>query len=182
MEWEKKSKNVFYVKNIFKLDYYNLILDEFNSINNSWIFEKREKNSSPLFGELFCNVGPDIGENLRFMDASIIAKYHCKKILERELQLIRINTNIQFFGQESNFHPDDFQIEYWSFVVFMDYEWDLSWGGELTVETSPGEYLGLPFLPNCGVLFNAMMEHKGSAPNRFCNKERKTLAFLFEEL
>ena len=107
------------------------------------------------------------------------------------MRLIRINTNIQFHGQDSAFHTDDDYFvdnpdaRCWTCVVFSEYDWDATWGGQIEIQTEENseDYIALPFSPNCAVLFDGSLEHRGLVyPNRFAQCERKTLAFLFEEV
>lgn len=184
MKFKVKEKNIYLLEDVYEINYYYALLEEFDFFHNAWIFNKRENKNSPRFGLLADTYGPGMGINHKLIDAGVIAKFHAKKILKRNLNFIRVNTNIQFFGQESDFHIDSEHdhAKIWSMVMFMAESWDVSWGGELIIQCYDKNYLGIPFIPNCGVLFNGTMPHKGSAPNRFCNFERKSLAFLFEEL
>jgi len=183
MKFEVKEKNIYLLEEVYKLDYYNTLLDEFSFFYNNWFFSKTEDLNSPFFGLLGDTHDDEIGVNHKLLDAAVIAKFHAKKILKRNLNLIRLNTNIQFFGQESDFHEDsNLDHRVWSMIIFMADTWNVTWGGEFIVQYAPKNYFGVPFIPNHGVLFDGKMSHKGSAPNRFCKSERKTLAFLFEEV
>ena len=69
-------------------------------------------------------------------------------------------------------------------LFFSEYDWDATWGGQIEIQTEENseDYIALPFSPNCAVLFDGSLEHRGLDPNRFAQCERKTLAFLFEEV
>ena len=139
------------------------------------------------------NFNNDIGWNYKFMDASIYAKHAARKILKTDLKLVRIQTNIQFYGMESDWHTDygdnDGPGAAWSFVIYINDDWDMTYDGQFVIATGnpfepdhTKEYFNVSCIPNTGVLFNARLDHRGGAPNRFCNTERMSLAFMFEEV
>lgn len=184
MIFSQKAPNVFYVQDVLSCkDFFNLS-DEFNPANNNWAFKKSESHGeSPLFGHLVDSRGGlSLGANHQLIKFGTTVKILCKKILRKNLKLVRINTNIQFFGQESNFHVDSSpEMSWWTFVLFANPSWSTEWGGQLVIQTAASQYIGLPYIPNCGVLFDGSIPHKGESPNRFCLSERKSVAFSFAE-
>ena len=194
IEVSQKCPEVWYIKNIFDVDMYEGILEEFLPCHSQWVFDKHENPNDPIFGMLLdCHDHTEswpYSTNFQFIKASTIAKLHIQKILKRDLELIRINTNIQFHGQDSAFHTDDdYYVDNpdsrcWTLVVFSEYDWDATWGGHVEIQTERDsvDYIALPFMPNCAVLFDGSLYHRGLAPNRFAQCERKTLAFLFKEV
>tara|TARA_Y100000004_G_scaffold167773_1_gene200589 strand:+ start:254 stop:856 length:603 start_codon:yes stop_codon:yes gene_type:complete len=200
MEWKQLSDEIFVVKEIFTDDYMDTIIDEFQWPYNHITFTKKENPNDPRFGELVDTSGlmdhifnNDIGWNYKFMDASIYAKHAARKILKTDLKLVRIQSNIQFFGQESDWHTDysdnDGPGAAWSFVIYINDDWDMTYDGQFVIATGhpedpshTKEYFNVSCIPNTGVLFNARLDHRGGAPNRFCNKHRMSLAFMFEEV
>ena len=185
MKWYEKSKNIFFIEDVLSNKDYDELYDEFNPQYNHWVFNKSENHgNSPLFGNLVDSRDEfSIGVNFQMINIGTKINFLAKKILKRNLEMVRINTNIQFFGQESDFHVDCGEDQnWWTFLVFLSDGWDTTWGGEFIVQTNDRDYIGLPFIPNCGVLFDSKLSHKGSAPNRFCIRERKSVAFAFEEL
>lgn len=167
-----------------------LVLDEFN--HNNWKFNKVEptedKLSYPVRGELETrNCTSDginiIGYNSQLIKIATDIKYKLQRLLiDKPLKLIRINTNIQYFGMESSFHVDSVKRKSWSFVYFVGPQWDTTWGGELCVHTDTKDYQYIPYIPNTAVLFPAHLEHIGYSPNRLSNKPRLSIAFVYHEL
>lgn len=195
MNWKQLSDcgEVYQVTNVFSDKYHEILYDEFQYVYRNVTFTKRENPGQPRFGEHVDNSGlhgymfnNDLGWNFKFLDASIYAKHIARKILKKDLHLCRINTNFQFFGMESDWHTDygdnDSLKPAWSFVTYINDDWDYTWDGQFVVATKGGEYINVNPTPNTGCLFNARLEHRGGAPNRFSMDCRTSLAFLFEEV
>ena len=188
MQYKQLSEEVFGVNDIYPSDYFESICEEFDPRYNHICWDKYEEDGQPCFGNLHDTSRPrfnnNLGWNYKFIDASIRARLYVQKILKRNLKLMRINTNLQFFGQESDWHTDydDPENNAWSFVIYVNEEWNLTWDGQFVVQASSGEYINVSPIPNSGVLFNAKLEHRGGAPNRFAMGYRRSVAFLFEEV
>jgi hypothetical protein len=191
MNYSQLSDEVFWVKQIYSEDYFQTISEEFDLRYNHVAFTKREILGQPCFGTLQDTAtyfsgsasNNNLGWNYKFIDASIRARLYVQKILKRNVKLSRVNTNLQFFGQESDWHTDYVEDgNAWSFVIYVNQSWDLTWDGQFVVETNDGEYINVSPIPNTGVLFNAKLEHRGGAPNRFAMDSRWSIAFLFEEV
>ena len=177
---------IYNIHDIFTVDEFDSIGDEFKY--NYWHFNKRENTESsnyPLRGFLQTKNshydGIDIiGYNNVFTNLAINVKYQIQQLVfDKPLTLRRINTNIQFFGQESSFHTDN-DDNHWSFVCFVSPSWNTSWGGEFVVNVEDGEYVHSPYIPNRGVLFPSHLPHMGYSPNRLCNIPRLSIAFVYE--
>ena len=178
---------IYNIHDIFTGDEFDSISDEFKY--NNWNFNKRENTESsnyPLRGCLQTKNshydGIDIiGYNNILTNCAINIKYKIQQLLfDKPLTLRRINTNIQFFGQESSFHTDNELENHWSFVCFVSPSWNTSWGGEFVVNVEDGEYVHSPYIPNRGVLFPSHLPHMGYSPNRLCNIPRLSIAFVYE--
>ncbi len=183
MRHTQKADKVFFVEDVLSLKDFEAVADEFNPLHNHWSFTKSEqKGQAPAFGHLAeSRGGLSLGECQKFIEIGVKLTLATQKILGRRARLVRINTNIQFPGQESNFHVDSSpEMRWWTFVLFANMGWDAEWGGEIIINTKGRDYLGLPFLPNCGVLFDGSLPHKGSAPNCLCMTHRQSVAFSFE--
>ena len=198
LKWKQLSDcgEVFQVSDIFSEKYYTELLDEFRPDYNHIQYDKREYDGEPSFGEFVdtsiahkgtkYQFNDGLGWNYKLIDSAFYAKYAAQKILKRDLHLMRINTNFQFFGMEAGWH-NDYRDEYgpgpaWSFVIYINDYWDYTYGGQFVVATKYKEYLNVNPVPNTGCLFNARLVHRGGAPNRFCVDRRMSLAFLFEEV
>lgn len=192
MQYSQLSEEVFWVKDIYPDDYFQSIGEEFNPRYNHICFDKREVIGQPCFGTINDTAvfgsgrayNNNLGWNYKLIDASIRARIYAQKILRKNLKLSRVNTNLQFFGQESDWHTDAGSSDptAWSFVVYVNQEWNLTWDGQFVLQTYDGEYINVSPIPNTGVLFNSKLEHRGGAPNRFCMDPRLSLAFIFEEV
>lgn len=167
-------------------------VEELNGTYNCWKFNKKvsEKQTSgerklfelPWFGGLHKPYTfQGIGDNLALIRLSTKLKIIAEQTLNKKLNLVRINTNIQFFGQEGSFHKDAVDEGYWTFLVFLNINWLAEHGGEfLLLREDNSCYSSLP-IPNRGILFKANLPHKGSAPNRFCGEPRITVACSYIE-
>lgn len=165
---------------------------EFNDLNNNWRFnkvvsetqipDKRETIELPWFGNISKPYNPQgIGDNLNLLDLSSKLKIIAEQTLKTKLDLVRINTNIQFFGQESMLHQDATSDNFWTFLVFFNISWLAEHGGEfLLIRPDNTTFLSLP-LPNRGILFKASLFHKGCAPNKFCGTPRFSVACTYKE-
>ena len=175
MNSKQITEDLYCIDSFFSDSNFHTALQEFTPCYNSWVFNKSEgySDNTPVIGYLDKISSNGIGENLPLINLGITAKYSCQKILRKNFSLERVNTNIQFFGQESSFHvdgPDNF----WSLVIFMSPFWSPEWGGEFVINDQT-----VPYASNRAVLFKADIMHKGNAPNRYCVHPRLSLAFLF---
>jgi hypothetical protein len=125
--------------------------------------------------------GDSIGDNLQLIRIAVHAKLLAKKLIRKDLRLIRINTNIQKFGEEATFHNDG-PIGSWTFLVYIMQFWNMEWGGDFIIQMSNRDYRSVPCFPNRAILFKGHLEHGGSAPNRLCNFIRQSIAFTFLEI
>ncbi len=121
-----------------------------------------------------------VGDNLQLIRIAVHAKLLAKRLIGKDLRLVRINTNIQKFGEEATFH-DDGPVGSWTFLVYIMPLWNMEWGGDFIIQTPDLDYRSIPCLPNRAILFKSHLEHRGSAPNRLCNSVRQSLAFTYLE-
>lgn len=198
MKYEQLDNDVYLIEQVFDKSTWQSLRDEFHPQFNNWIFSKKEftmlpeseqsgtTSKYPTWGCVYKPTSTTLdeglqhirlGDNLNFLHAGSTLKLHAEKMLQRRLDLFRINTNIQFFGQESTFHKDGHDTD-WSFLVFMNNMWDSLWGGAFDIHRRHS----IPYIPNNGILFRASLLHKGSAPNRLCPIERTSIAFTYEEV
>jgi hypothetical protein len=188
LQMETESKQYISFESVLPVKTYWQLIDEFDGMHNSFIFSKNEHYQNPteakfypLWGAIQKPGGKDsVGDNLALISVAEILKYKAQKELKRRLKLTRVNTNLQLFGQEATFHVDG-DSDSWTFLVFVCKGWSTEWGGEFVVQTGPSDYSYVPFMPNKGVLFNANLPHKGSAPNRLCPVPRTSFAATFVE-
>ena len=172
------------LKDILSLKEFYQIQDEFQY--TQWDFNKKENTESdayPRRGELRKpKYGNTLGDNITFLNIGSRLKLHVEKILRKKIELRRINTNIQFFGQHSSFHKDSTTKSAWTLIIFCNKIWDTNWGGEFVIQNNEGDYSYVPYIPNTGVLIPAWLEHQGLPPSRLCNSPRISLAFTYREI
>lgn len=179
-----KINNIFRLHNVLPVDDFFTLNDEFNSHYNTWRFTKCD--GGPDHPHMGCIAKPiaehdTIGDNLTLIKYGSILKYQCQEILQRKLKLSRVNTNIQFFGQESSFHTDGLNTS-WTLNLFVNTHWQTEWGGQFIIINGPCEYHYETYIPNNAVLFPAHLDHMGHAPNVLCKVPRMTVAYTYKEL
>jgi hypothetical protein len=184
MESRLLTDRIYTLKKVLSNKEFVQVVDEFTY--NRWVFNKKELNegiSQPFRGTLEKNNYDPIalGDNHVLINIGSRLKYQIAKLLYKEVELIRVNTNIQFFGHDSPFHKDA-DIGSWSLVVFCNSYWDSSWGGEFVVRNLEDEYSYVAFIPNNGVLIPGWLDHTGMGPNRLSNQPRLSLAFTYQEV
>jgi len=182
-----KVDNFYRLQDVLSVDQFLTLYDEFNSQYNTWKFTKNDGGlDHPPMG---CIKKPSsirssvstIGDNLTLIKFGSILKYQCEKILRCPLKLKRVNTNIQFFGQEASFHTDGGEST-WTLNIFACPYWKTEWGGEFILTTKPNQYYYETYIPNNGILFPAHLDHMGYAPNVLCKVPRLTVAYTYKEL
>ena len=183
-------EDYYVIDNAFPLDLFRMAFDEFHPMHNFRYEEKLEASSIPLELHLFYptwsglekpSMSEGLGDSLPLIKAAVHAKFLTKKTLRCDVELVRVNTNIQRFGQEATFHCDGDPGE-WTFLVYVMPTWDLEWGGDFIIHLGERDYRGIACLPNRAILFKAPLQHRGSAPNRLCNSIRYSVAFTFREV
>jgi len=195
MKVTKRDEGIYTIDDVLAPRYYENLLEEFIPAHNNWVFRKKEWNAGskddkyPMWGNLMkaTNVmNKDeytydmLGDNHVLLNVGSVGTLIVGSILKKPVELMRVNTNIQFMGQESTFHQDGFP-DNWTLCIFVSERWDGEWGGEFLCENSFGDYSGFAYKPNCAILFRASLMHKGNAPNRFAPLERKSIAYTYRE-
>lgn len=173
------------LKEILPVDDFLLLNGEFNSAYNNWSFKKNDGGyGHPPRG---CLRKPPakidtLGDNPLLIKYGSHLKYKCEKILRSRLLFYRVNTNIQFFGQESSFHTDGEEHERsWTLNIFACTDWETPWGGQFVIQDELGDYTYHSYIPNEAVLFKGHLPHMGHAPNVLCKIPRLTVAYTYRE-
>jgi len=175
------TPSVYSIGGLVSYDEMTAVSDEFYGYSNSMGVKRDEYNKS--IPPQFClnkTTRDGIGDNLSLLSLAPKFKITLKKILQPafDVRLTRINTNIQFPGQESTFHTDGSDW-CWTVVLFSELTWNTNWGGEFVCLTHEGEYAYVPYVPGNVVLFDATQEHKGSCPNFSARGFRSSVAWTF---
>ena len=183
------NDSIHILKQAVGADVMNSLIDEFDKGYNGIGFQKQEKIGNDIRSRPFwSNIKKpstedqftDYGDILSFIKWAEVYKYSVKKILRKNVELIRINTNIQYYCQETTFHQDG-GPDRWTLLLFLATHWDTNWGGEFICQYKD-TYHGIPFIPGNAVLFNANLWHRGSAPNIMARDLRRSIAFTYSEV
>jgi len=179
------ADNIFQIRNVLPNDNFLEIAEELNMIGNGnqWRFTKSDSEEANNRGFLFKPLGEfdNIGDNLLLIKYGTYLQYVCQKYVKKRLYLHRVNTNLQFFGQESDFH-DDAPKGSWTLNLFAQPYWNTVWGGQFVIQTEDGDYFYYPYIPNNALIFPGHLDHMGHAPNVLCKLPRITVAFTYMEL
>ena len=195
VEFPLNNMNLWTYDNILSRDDYYVLMDEFRQQYNPWVFQKKEHLSYkcdgtkikdrighvpyPKWGSIHKPSSEEgLGDSLPLINIGEKLKYIVQKQLKFNVYLERINTNIQFPGQEGTFHFDG-NYHMFTLIVMVCNGWESQWGGDFICVDKEDNHEIVPYRPNRGVLFQADYKHRGSAPNNFAWKERKTIAFTY---
>ena len=186
MIFEKLDEEVYLIKDAFSSSQFTTLYDELLPGVNSWDSRSEQNIHSRWFG-LHKPKPTSIHEYPSFLLVAPAIKFYIKKIIKPtfDIFLYRINTNIQYFANEGDFHRDApvlFDGSWgwgWTFLTFTQMEWNSSWGGEFIVKNKQGKYIHVPYIPSQSVLFNGELEHRGSSPNIYSTFARTTIAWSF---
>ena len=175
------SPSVYSIGGLFTHNDMVSISDEFYGFSNSLGVKRDEYDDTiPPHFCLHKTSRDGIGDNLKLISQSPKIKLAIKKVLRVpfDIHLNRINTNIQFSGQETTFHTDG-SGWCWTAVLFTELNWNTNWGGEFVCLTNEGDYAYVPYIPGNLVLFDATQEHKGSCPNFSTKNFRSSVAWTY---
>lgn len=190
MRTKQISTSLYKFRDVLSLDEFYSLRDEFEFKYNNLTLKKNAGDpddmryrlaiSKPYGHKGFSrNSNSMLGDNLTFIRIGSKVKLLSEKILQKRLNLNRINTNIQFSSMESTFH-DDGDEGSWTFLIFLNEDWNSHWGGDF-VYCEGEEYYNVPVIPNSGCLFAGHNEHRGSAPTSLCPIHRISIAFTLNE-
>lgn len=180
VSFKKVNDNIYTFNDILPINLFYQGFDEFNPWNNNWFYKQEsfvDENHPIRMGIAKCSETL-LGQSLPLINIGTYVKLIAECILKLKLTLVRVNTNIQFFGQESSYHIDGNEKDY-TFLIFLNDMWNAEWGGDFVVQQDTTEYMGFTPFPNMGILFRADFYHKGNAPNRLCSMPRISVAYTF---
>ena len=196
VEFPLNNMQLWTYDNILSREDYFSLMDEFKGEYNPWMFYKKEHFSYkcdgskirdrmghvpyPKWGALHKPTKDELGDSLPLISIGEKLKYIVQKELKHTVKLERINTNIQFPGQEGTYHFDGNTYMY-TLIVMVCEGWESQWGGDFVCVDEKDNHEIVPYRPNRGVLFKADYKHRGSSPNQFSWLERKTIAFTYRD-
>jgi len=103
-----------------------------------------------------------------------------EQAVKKKLQVLRIYANGQTHGQPGSTHKDDEDPSCYTFIFYVNPEWNVEWGGETVFLTQTGMLAVTPE-PNAGIFFQSNISHFGRDPSRHYNGLRVTVAFKLKE-
>ena len=181
---KKLASTVYQIGGFFSYAELVSINDEFCGYTNSMGI-KRDEYDNNIPPQLCLNkpsVG-GVGDNMTLLSQSPKIKLLIKKIIQPsfDITLTRINTNIQFAGQESTFHTDGGPDWCWSAVLCSSLNWNTQWGGEFVCLSNEGEYVYAPYIPGNLIIFDSTQDHRGTCPNFSTKQFRTSVAWTYSE-
>ena len=181
MIYEELFEGLYLIEDLLKPQEFLTVVDEFNSEYNPWTWKHEFSKNTHWYGLSKVNADK-LGELTSHIYYGTTVGLIAKKILKRDLTLLRINTNIQFPGQATEFHTDNPPgKKAWTVNLFANTTWSAEWGGQFVVNYSPKKYFGISPIPNHAVLFDGSMWHKGESGIPPCTVPRMTIAWTFVE-
>ena len=191
--WQR-DEEVWSIDDILDKDDYVSMLEEFRPHFNNWVFIKKDQDMPidpgediihyPKWGQHVKHGGGEqgIGDNLFFIKIGELLKYKVvQRLLRKNVELKRVNTNIQFPQQESTMHLDSGHNG-WTMLLFVCPYWNPQWGGEFQVQSDDRRMHYVSYNANCGALINGNLLHRGLAPNHISPIERMSIAYTYKEI
>jgi hypothetical protein len=106
-------------------------------------------------------------------------------------KLINVHANAQSFGQDGVPHVDFDTDEAQSFLIYLNDDWDIQWGGETYfldrysingIETQiSNQLMSVLPVPNRAICFPSNMFHFGSSPKRDFYGIRYTIRYILKK-
>lgn len=180
MKYEKLEEGVWALSDILKPSEADSLDDEFTKP----LIQYKRESYSPKHCSHWLGLAKSneyIGDNHLLISIAERVKFTGMRILQTNLKLERVNTNIQFKLNDTVFHEDGPE-NYWTFLIFYNTSWNSDWGGDFIINYAPAKYRGIPYIPDTGAFFNANMPHRGCAGNTLSEKLRFSIAFTYSEV
>jgi Rps23 Pro-64 3,4-dihydroxylase Tpa1-like proline 4-hydroxylase len=152
-----------------------------------WSFVGNSNNSKNDYNFWYLDLSNDI-----FYSKNIFNRINL--ITGKKFKLLRCYANGQSYGQSGNFHVDSFEKDDYTFLWYINPEWNAKYGGATIfcsdIEESGNEigntklYKHETFYPkpNTGLLFCSTIQHVGLEPTRYFTGLRVTIAFKLKEI
>lgn len=185
-KFEKLYEDIYQIKELLSIPEFHHLVDHFYEKMTQGVVIKREEDSrkdSTRWLALSKTMHDDqgLGDDYYLISMGTRLLFQVQSQVKKRITLDRVNTNIQFGLQDSTFHTDGGSNK-WTLLLYCSPHWDTNWGGEFIICKGHGDYLGVPYIPNRGVLFRADIPHRGSAPNLLSEEPRLSVAFTYVEV
>ena len=162
---------------------YWLLVDQIDK--TGWKLENKDLENQSNNSLFTVRTSFTVDDDNKFIYEAVGAyvKLKVKKYFKNVNFLRRWLVNGQLFGQESNFHKDNYCKETKSVtcVIFLNNFWSSYWGGEFCIHNSDEDtYEYVAYKPNTAVIFPSEYEHCGRAPNLNTDRLRTSIAFVYD--
>lgn len=174
--YKNKNDEIKIIDNFFSNDILHQIIDYFNTTN--WKCQCNKDVNVNLLNDLpYWRIELEKEEFFNSYLKNIIQKYFNKTLILKRVYVVG-----QTYGQHSNFHTDDVEINTYTFCFYIntidnndDYD-----NGIFYIKIPNKEYIiNIEPLINRAILFPSTYTHKGSGYNRFNNNLRICIAWKF---
>lgn len=183
--------NIVVLKNVFSTEIHKKIYNNLISSQEWGFLQKSNVGTSDITfwitilggylkkaNKLIYN--PFYEKELFYKIISLIKPFLKSKYGEQEIQIVplEIYANGQTKGQTGNWHKDSEEENAWTFLYYVNPEWDITkWDGQTSYADSIDNIFINNYKPNSGVLFKSNIWHFGRDPSIYFNGLRITLAY-----
>ena len=129
-----------------------------NSTEYEYVINKTLRGNEWYFGQM--SNGPDSSGfpfwQLDLTNDQFFSKHFLgliERAVAKRFEVIRIYANGQTHGQPGSTHKDDEDANCWTFIFYVNPEWNVEWGGETVFLTETGMVAIAPE-PNVGILLS----------------------------
>ena len=163
--------------------HYCLLIDQINK--SGWKLKNKDLKNQSENSFFTPRTSLTVDDDNKFVYEAVGAyvKLKVKKHFKDVNFLQRWLVNGQLFGQESNFHKDNYCTKSKSItcVIFLNDFWSSYWGGEFCIYNSDANiYEHVAYIPNTAIIFPSEYEHCGRSPNINTDQIRTSIAFIFD--
>ena len=117
-----------------------------------------------------------------------------KSLIGKNFKIDRMYLNGQFYGMPGSPHCDSEQTNKFTFLIYVNPEWDFLWGGQTIFfdryvdEKTSEVVINSPHVrsffpkPKSALFFPSNIIHYAECPTKFCQEMRLTLAYKLERI
>jgi predicted 2-oxoglutarate/Fe(II)-dependent dioxygenase YbiX len=141
--------------------------------SKNWCLENGSRIKSPRFWKLLLD------------DEMYVHSLIEHFLMRRNLKVLRVYANGQFYGQNGSFHQDDLRPGTWTFLLYCN---DIvrdeidEWHGQTEFKLEDDRITSQQPVPNLGILFRSDIPHRGLAPSKHVTEMRVTVAWKLQEI
>jgi hypothetical protein len=162
--------NFFLESDIFKIKQY------FTQTQPAWKCQCLNKSNTDLTNDIPFWRKDLNDENLFFVELKNIIMHK----LQHKCTLLRVYAVSQTYSQNGNYHIDDASEDTYTFVVYINEQYDESTDGYFYIKTPQQSILAIEPIFNRGVLFPANHRHKGCGYNKSNSNLRICVAWKLQ--